>query len=244
MFFNDLKALFRINIARFKTDLFFLILSSFLIPLGILYMLYLNGIHEVSRLKHIIAGNMIISISGISINSLAQWISNLKETKAYEYYAFLRINPFIFVFSILLVYTIIGFPGVISLFFLSWIFTKFIIIPNPLIIVYILLIGFAFSGIGAVIGTSCRRVSTASAISNIVYLGAMFFSPILVERSTLPGLLKITSFIFPQTYATELLLSTFSNIPENNVLISLLVIIICLFVSIFLINKYLNWSKK
>jgi len=214
-------------------------------PIGILYVLKLLKVgKDPSHSLIVITGNMIISIIGIGIVSLAQWLSDMKMTNSFEYYAAMRVNKLLLILAIISAYAISSIPGMISVLLIgSWMF-KFPLSFHPLLLPMILLTVFSSSGIGAMIGTYTSRVLEASVIANASYFLIIFFSPIFVPHEELPRLLQITSYLLPSRYATHGLRHFLKGGAINDqIVVDFLALFMFALLSFLLISKKFEWRE-
>jgi len=126
---------------------------------------------------------------------------------------------------------------------------------------YLLLVIMS-NAIGFIIGLTAKNVDVTLAVSNVYYFGSIFFLGLGFPWTTLVQFrgLVIISYIFPQRYPLNIMASGwinrldmtitdeisfgFGNYPWIPYLLSIIIIIGCIFLTSFIFNKKFEWNSK
>ena len=109
---------------------------------------------------------------------------------------------------------------------------------NWVIIIIMLISGYSLSAIGALIGTRSRDAQQAGILTQIVQPVIVFCAPVFVPKEALPKWLAIISNIIPTKYVAAALRSACIGVVDW---LSLLVLFIFCIISIFVVDRAMDW---
>lgn len=243
--FRDFFDLFYIQLMVYRVYKSFILIMAVILPVGIIVMMkFLIDINQPSQAIYIISGNIVISMVGVSTVMLAQVLSHMKEVGSFEYYASLPISKLNLIMAIIAVYFLLSLPGIITVFIVGNILFKLNIFPHPLLLVFMPLTIFSLSGLGALIGIYSRRELQANMISQMVNLGIIFLSPVIIPLEKLPNFLASISKILPSTYAAHGIREMMCGNWNTEIIKDIIVLIIFSIISFFVIAKKIQWYKE
>ncbi len=241
-FFRNLYYLFKTNLFVIRQEWVWYLLMVCITPLSLLIFLgfYLKGQSQ-EVLLFIITGNMVMSLVTSSMLTLGQTIGLLKHYKAFDYYATLPISKVSLIISLVTRATLLSIPSMFVIFLIGSIYLHIPMEIHPIIILVILLGGYSLAGIGAVIGIYSRNVQTASLITQIVQPIVVFLAPVLIPETSLPTLVKYSSFIMPTRYVAK----AFRSAAMGQIAyLDIFIIFVISVVTVYLVGIKLDWRVE
>ncbi|MEG0295190.1 MAG: ABC transporter permease [Clostridium sp.] len=106
---------------------------------------------------------------------------------------------------------------------------------------FILVTGSMY-GIGMLIASVCRNVKDTNLACTIVYFPMLFLSGATIPFSILPEGLQTVASILPLTQGVKLLKGYALGVPDTNVVVSLLIMIMTIVVTVPLSIKLFKWE--
>lgn len=237
--------LFFIQFASVRTSWQWFFLVSSVIPLGLLF--FLRSVAMTTNpaiILYYITGNVIISLMLNSLAMLAGQLAWAKQTNTFDFYAGLPVSRVALILAIVSIALLFAIPGMILLLILGGALFAMPLAPNPLVILVLLLAPLALSGLGALIGVLAPNQQVSNVVTNLSLVVVMFLSPVLAPASALPGVLRITSWLLPPTYAAEALRVTLAGHVTGVVWRDLAVLILFTVASLYLVTGRLDWRSR
>jgi ABC-2 type transport system permease protein len=212
-------------------------------PIGFLF--FLGQIVQHSLFVQVVAGSMMMEMGLLNINVVAQNIGNDKQTKIYDLWVSLPMNPSVYVLSqaltmlpmallsaaITLGVGISYFHLAISLGALPGLFAAF------------LLIWASTTGMGFLIGVYGRSPRQISQLAQFVGIVMTFFAPVFYPISLLPKGAQYIAYFWPLTWGATLLSGILSG-GTASILISAGVLGAFTTIWFVLIALGLRWRQK
>jgi ABC-2 type transport system permease protein len=152
-----------------------------------------------ATLLYYVTGNVVLSLSLNPLFMLAGQLSWARQSKAFDFYAGLPISRSALILACVAISVLFTLPGMIVLLGLAMVVFHLSFVPSPLAAVVLLVSPIALSGLGSLIGVLAPSNQVAGVITNLTAVGIMFLSPIFTPASRLPGVLQVTSYLFPPT---------------------------------------------
>lgn len=210
----------------------------------LLFIRFLLGSSDKSIVLYLLTGNIVLSLSLSSMLSLGQDLGWLKDDHAFDYYATLPIPKLALILAIVTRSALFALPSIaIILTIGAWLF-DISLTPHPLILVVLLLGGYALSGLGAIIGFYSPNGRIANLLTQIVQPIIIFLSPVFVPLDRLPQALQFTARLMPTTYIAQAMRDTLLGQVSISTWSSILVIGAITVGSFILVEKGLDWRGR
>jgi ABC-2 type transport system permease protein len=199
------------SLRQVMRELGLLIAFGIVFPLGFLF--FLGQIVRHDLLIQVVAGSIMLEMGLVNINVIAQSIGGDKQTKIYDLWVSLPMNPTVYVLSLALsllpmtfVSAAITLIAGISLFHLSIPLTLL-----PALFGGFLLIWASTLGIGFLIGVYGGSPRQINQIAQFVGIVMTFFAPIFYPVSVLPQVARYVAYLWPLTWGASLLSAVLSS---------------------------------
>jgi len=186
------------------------LLSLFLLPLGIMFILFTFSTSQTPEsVMRIFSGTLVFALAMTGINDVGQGITTERFTGAVNLYRTSPISP---VSYILAVFFSSGIKNVLSAIVILSI--GVLVFPSywhfsVLALSFLLLACCSFIGIGSVIGTRSRSIQEGLSLSNFLSLIVILLSPVYYDIESLPKLAQYFSLLLPTTHASQGMYLTF-----------------------------------
>ncbi|HWE62950.1 MAG TPA: ABC transporter permease [Chloroflexota bacterium] len=237
--------LFTIQFASVRTAWQWFFLVSSVIPLGLLFFLHSVAMtRNTATILYYITGNVIISLMLNSLAMLAGQLSWAKQSNTFDFYAGLPVSRAALILAIVAIAVLFAIPGMILLLILGGLIFVLPLSINPLVVLVLLLTPLALSGLGALIGVLAPSQQVANVVTNLSLVVVMFLSPVLAPAAALPGVLRVTSWLLPPTYAAEALRITLAGTVNAVVWRDLAILILFSVASLYLVTSKLDWRSR
>lgn len=177
----------------------------FIIIEGALFSSQKVSLGGISTLNSLVPGIIIMSMATIGINTLANAIVSIKESKIMKRLSVTPIKSWQFVLSYVIFYSLVCYVSAIIIFIFAKLYLKNIMLPQNLLnlhviffsgVILMMLIGFLIT-----IGVDNVRVLTGKSL--LVFQPMIFLGGAALPISFLPSSLKIVSKFIPLTYISE-----------------------------------------
>jgi ABC-2 type transport system permease protein len=175
-----------------------------LFPLGFLF--FLSVIVQPALRPQVLVGSIMMEMALLNVNVVAQTIGSDKQSKIYDLWVSLPINPVVYVLAnslSVLPYSLLS--AAVTLAIGVAFFGIVLSVPLLLLVAALLLIWASTLGVGFLIGvygSSPRQINTVAQFVGIVMT---FFAPIFYPLSALPLVLQYVSYAWPLTWGALLL---------------------------------------
>jgi ABC-2 type transport system permease protein len=220
-------------------------LVSAVMPMGLLFFLsFLARTAHHDTLLYYISGNVVVALMLNPLFMLSGQLSWAKQSKAFDFYAGLPISRTVLILAAISVSVMFTVPGMVALLVVGMSVFHLWIVPNPLIVVVMILSPLALSGLGAMNGVLAPNQQVAGVIANVLMVTVMFLSPVFVPLSRLPGVLQVTARVLPPTYAADALRATLSGHPGPGFVLDVGVLAAFSLASLFLVTTRLDWRSR
>jgi ABC-2 type transport system permease protein len=190
-------------------------LFTYLLSIGfpllmLIFLLFNIGLVDKNRMIYLFSATILVGFINISVTSLGQYLSNLKEADSLEIFRSLPINSTTFTISISLYYLIINIPTfvVFIIIMFLWGFRLFL---NLHFFVTIFLAWMSLIPIGACIGLYAKGVQQGSVLSIATSFLLFMAAPVYFPKENLPELLQKLSYFIPTTYLAENMRAAINN---------------------------------
>jgi ABC-2 type transport system permease protein len=221
----------------------FILGFTILFPIGILF--FLNVLVAPDLRTQVLVGVIMMEMSLLNINSLAQSIGQDKQSKMFDLWVSLPISPVVYVlaiaftllpYSLLSAFVTLGVAIAAFGFVLPWTLI-------PPLIGGLVVVWASTLGIGFLIGVYGRSPRQINLWAQLIGILLTFFAPVFYPLTVLPVPLQVLASAWPLTWGTEFLLgivhgSTMAVLRSGGVLAG--------FVGLWfvLIGYGLRWRQK
>lgn len=218
----------------------YFLLSSF-IPLLTLFFLFMVLGYQIKWAIYVVTGNVVFAVVLGSLNTLAEQMGWMKQSRFFEHYAALPISKLSLIFALVIRCTLFSFPAMAGVLLIGKLLFKLPIIIHPLLPVVFTLSGFALSGLGALIGITSTNANRANIAVRVVFPILVFTAPVLIPLQNLPKILQWTSLIMPTTYIANTFRATLSGDFNLYFWIDMGIILLFTIVSLYLVARKFDW---
>lgn len=183
------------------------LLIGFLIVLPLGFLFFLGAIAQPAQQTQVVVGSIIFQMGLLNINILAQSIGNDKQTRIYDLWVSLPMNPSVYVASTALsVLPVALVSAGATLAVGVWHFglpISWTILPA--ILIAFLLVWGSTLGVGFLIGVYGRSPRQIGQLAQVVGILLTFFAPVFYPITVLPAFLQYLAYAIPITWGSLLL---------------------------------------
>lgn len=239
---TELYILFRIQVAIVREQWMWIFVMATIFPLTtLLSMKFMYGVTSEQIMVNVIVGNIVFAIIMMGFNALGTEISWQKHAGYFTFYSSLPISKAVFVVTQLARGLMTTLPSVIIMAFIGqFAYGIHLHYEWGLIPVFLLAV-LSMVGIGAGIGFW----SPDHQMTNMLVQGLMMFvgflSPVMMEASQLPPVLRYIGYIFPTTYSASALRELLTKGWTEAVTIDVIILIAFLIFSFAVISRMISW---
>lgn len=194
-----------------------------------------------SELAHILAGNIVISLLFGNMGRVASRLSFLKDSGALDYYAALGVGKLTLILAVILVFLVASLPGMLIALSVGTFWLRVPIQPHPLLVPALALGSVSLSTLGAAVGVYSRTPEESNTLENLLALGLMVLSPVLVPPARLPKVFMWTSYLVPTTYVTQAVRRALVSQVDLGFWLNLGILAVFCVVSLALVHAKLDW---
>lgn len=241
-FITQLMILFRIQFSIIRNSWVWIFVMASIFPLSTLFFLkFFSPGAGVEVIVRIITGNMVFAISLMGVNALAQDLSWQKHRGHFVFYASLPISKLSFVASILLRGFITTFPSVAILCVIGQLVFGITFQYSLGLIPLTLVAMLSTVGFGTVLGFWSPNHQFTNMLAQALLMFISFLTPVMVDASQLPLLLRWVSALFPTTYVAHAYRIIFVEGWTLAVAKDLVILTAFSLASIWLVQKKVSW---
>jgi ABC-2 type transport system permease protein len=178
-----------------------------ILPIGILF--FLNVLVPAGERTQIVVGTIMMEMALININVLAQTMGSDKESRFFDLWVSLPVNP--------AVYTLSNALGMLPFSLASALVTLGVAVYGfgvplapvelPLLLGGLILVWASTTGIGFLIGAYGRSPRQINAYAQLVGVVLTFFAPVFYPVSILPLPLRYVAYAWPLTWGSTFLVA-------------------------------------
>lgn len=193
------------NFRQGLRDLGILVAFGVIFPLGFLF--FLGQIVQHALLAQVIAGSMMMEMGLININIVAQNMGQDKQSKIFDLWVSLPIQPTVYVLSLALFWLPFSMlsAGVTLAVGIAYFHIAFPLTSVLEVMVALLLVWASTLGVGFLIGVYGRNPRQINQLANFVGVIMTFLTPIFYPISFLPRPIQYVAFAWPLTWGATLL---------------------------------------
>jgi ABC-2 type transport system permease protein len=144
---------------------------------------------------------------------LPQMLSQSKADGRLEYFLTMPISREAYLLSLVTMVAVTSLPAVLfTVAFGAWHYDLSLSL-NPAFALVMVLCVFSLAGVGVAMAMYVARPEVVNALTQLIIFYVLFFSPVLLPESQLPGVLQETARLAPPTYAADAVRATLSDLP-------------------------------
>jgi ABC-2 type transport system permease protein len=231
-----------IQLSRVRAAWPWILLVSSATPIGMLFFLtFVAGSPRATSLLQYISGSVVVSLIATPLFMVAAQFAWARESRAFDFYAGLPVSRTALVLAVIVASVMFTLPGCIGLLALGMAVYHLWLVPNPLIVLVVILCPLALSGLGAMVGVLAPNQNVAGVTCNLLTVLIMFLSPVFVPISRLPAVLQVTARLLPPTYASDALRQTLTGGPTGSLAVDLVVLAVFGVGGISFVTSRLEW---
>ena len=190
------------------------LLLAFVVVFPIGFLFFLGVIVRTALFTQVLVGSLMMEMALLNINVLAQSIGQDKQSKIYELWVSLPMNPVVYVTAqalSLLPFSLLS-AAVTLLVGIGYFGLPITAAMLPGIFGGFLLVWASSLGIGFLIGVYGRTPRQINGVAQIVGVVMSFFAPVFYPVSALPVALQYVAYLWPLTWGAQLLLGVLNGL--------------------------------
>lgn len=239
---KQFSVLLRLFLSEYRTLWFFYVFFGFAWPISFIFFITTaTGSMSTEQAVFILGGNMATAVAFGPAFLLINKIGAGRERHEFDYWSTLPMPGLVFVLALNLVALLLALPGLIGAYLLGAFLLGIPLAGGLPLLLLIPLGALPLAGFGALLGSYASDGQTANVIGNILTIVVGFLSPMLVRPEQLPLLLRILAFFVPTTYVADLFRAILGGQTQLSPLLDLVVIVACSVVSLFLVQRKMDW---
>ena len=234
--------LLRLFLSDYRTLWFFYVFFGFMWPISFIFFITTaTGSMSTEQAIFILGGNMATAVAFGPAFLLINKIGAGRERHEFEYWSTLPMPRLVFVLALNLVALLLALPGLVGAYLLGAFLLGIPLAGGLPLLLLIPLGALPLAGFGALLGSYASDAQIANVIGNILTIVVGFLSPMLVRPEQLPPVLRLLAFFVPTTYVADLFRAVLGGQTQLPPLLDLAIIVACSAISLFLIQRKMDW---
>ena len=180
---------------------------TIIFPIGILF--FLNVLVPPDLRVQVVVGTIMMEMALLNVNALAQTMGQDKESRIFDFWVSLPVNPVVYTFAnalSILPYSLVS--ALVTLGVAVYGFgVPFSLAVLPLLIGGLLLVWASTFGIGFLIGAFGRSPRQINSYAQLVGVILTFFTPVFYSVTILPPVLRAVAYAWPLTWGSTFLVA-------------------------------------
>jgi ABC-2 type transport system permease protein len=115
---------------------------------------------------------------------------------------------------------------------------------NPLMLLVVPLSMVSLAGLGATIGLGIKNWRVVGLVAQLTMFFIMFFAPVMIPPDRLPGILQVTGWLLPPTYAARAFRAALRPEITTALLRDIAVLAAFAVGSLFIVSRTLEWRLE
>lgn len=184
-----------------------------------------------------------IAICAGGLMGLPLVISDYRNRKILKRYKVTPISPIMILLVQLTIYTLYSLVSLVLIYIVATLFFDFEMIGSfwKFFLSFVLVMLSMFS-IGMMVGGISPNTKIASTVASILYFPMLIFSGATLPYEVMPTALQKIADILPLTQGIKLLKSTSLALPVENVMFSIILLVVISVISIGIAIKFFKWE--
>lgn len=177
----------------------------FIIIEGAIFSSQKTSLGGISTMNSLVPGIIIMSMTTVGINTLANAIVSIKESKIMKRLSVTPIKAWHFVTSYIIFYSLVSYVSAIIVFIFAKLYLNNIALPKNLLELHVIFFSgvIAMMMLGFLVSIGVNNVRALSGKSLLIFQPMVFLGGAALPISFLPSTLKMISKFIPLTYISE-----------------------------------------
>jgi len=193
---------------------------------------------------YIYLGSIMLALLFIHQGHIAGNFAFMSAHGTLNYVATLPVYRSTFILSTLISFFLLFLPSLLVIMLIGAAILAIPLHPHVLVILIIPLITVPLAGIGALIGTSSRRIEEAASFSQLITLILLGLGPVLVPATQLPEILVFLGRFNPTTYAVSAMQQVLLGPISGQLVWDVVVLFAFALGSLWLVSRRMDWRHK
>jgi ABC-2 type transport system permease protein len=164
---------------------------------------FIAGSRDPGLGQYIVPGSAIMSLVTIGVSMVANDLAQQRRSGSILYYASLPISKMAYVLAMVTGNGFAALPGLlVTVLVGSWLY-QLPLAFNPLVLLVLPLSATSLAGFGAAIGLGIKNWRVVGMVAQLTMFFIFFFAPVMIPPERLPGILQLTGWVLPPTYAAR-----------------------------------------
>jgi ABC-2 type transport system permease protein len=190
---------------------------------------------------YVVPGAAVMALVTLGVMMVAGDVAQQRRSGAILYYASLPISKAAYVLAIVAGNGVAALPGVVvTVLAGAWVFDLQLAF-NPLILVVVPLSMISLAGLGAAIGLGIRNWRVVGLVAQLTMFFVMFFAPVMIPPDRLPGILQVTGWFLPPTYAARAFRAALTPEITGALLQDIAILAVFAVGSLIVVSRNLDW---
>jgi len=234
-----------IVILEFRQWLGMLVSLTVALNLGLVFTFsFISGSRDPALGMYVVPGAAIMSLVTLGVSMVASDLAQQRRTGAIQYYAALPISKAAYVLAMVTANGVAALPGlIITVVAGAWLYDLPFVF-NPIVLIVIPLSAISLAGLGACIGLGIKNWRVVGLVAQLTMFFIMFFAPVMIPPSRLPGILQLTGWLLPPTYAARAFRAALAPGITAEALMDIGILAAFAIGSLVLVSRTLEWRLE
>ncbi|MEU3371815.1 ABC transporter permease [Streptomyces sp. NPDC006660] len=195
-------------------------------------------------LVYVLTGSILLSLMFENQNKVAQNFAYMKAMGTLDFLGTLPVRRYMVILATVLAFFALSAPSLLTTLILGSLILGVHLSVSWLIVFVIPLCVLSLAGIGAVIGIVTRTQEEASSLTLLVTMILLFFGPVIIPASRLPGWLLAISHVSPTTYAASAIRQVLVGPVTGRIWLDLLVLVALTGFTLWFSGSRMQWKAN
>ena len=229
-------------ILEFRQWLALLLTLTVFLNLGMIFAFsFIAGSRDPALGQYIVPGSAIMALVTIGVSMVANDLAQQRRTGSILYYASLPISKMAYVLAMVTGNGFAALPGVlVTVLVGSWLY-QLPLAFNPMVLLVLPLSAISLAGFGAAIGLGIKNWRVVGMVAQMTMFFIMFFAPVMIPSSRLPGSLQLTGWLLPPTYAARAFRAALQPEITAALLTDVAILAVWAIGSLVIVSRTLEW---
>jgi ABC-2 type transport system permease protein len=229
-------------VLEFRQWLAMVLSLTIFLNLGMIFSFsFIAGSRDPALGWYVVPGAAVMALVTLGVMMVAGDLAQQRRSGTILYYASLPISKTAYVIAVVAGNGIAALPGVlVTVLGGAWLFGLPLAF-NPLILLVVPLSMISLAGLGASIGLGIKNWRVVGLVAQLTMFFIMFFAPVMIPPDRLPGILQLTGWLLPPTYAARAFRAALSPEITSQLLLDVGILAVFAFGSLAIVSRTLEW---
>ena len=229
-------------VLEFRQWLAMVLSLTIFLNLGMIFSFsFIAGSRDPALGWYVVPGAAVMALVTLGVMMVAGDLAQQRRSGTILYYASLPISKAAYVLAIVAGNGIAALPGVVvTVLGGAWLFGLQLSF-NPMILLVVPLSMISLAGLGASIGLGIRNWRVVGLVAQLTMFFIMFFAPVMIPPDRLPGVLQLTGWLLPPTYAARAFRAALAPEITSQLLMDVGILAAFAFGSLAIVSRTLEW---